>query len=87
MIWKALFVQIKRHCCKHDYIPARQFYQEYEGIDHPKLAPKPMGKDWKAEAYVCRKCYDYFVQIGPNNHSHFNPYSSSKEQISDGTKV
>jgi hypothetical protein len=60
--------------CKHDWVPARQFYLEYEGKDHEYLEPKPMkdGTEYQVAPYVCRKCYDHYIAI---------------EQIEDGKAV
>lgn len=51
--------------CKHDWVQAREFYREYEGKDHEYLEPTPMKyhPGYQANAYVCRKCYDYITTI------------------------
>lgn len=49
--------------CKHDWVPARQFYKEYEGKDYEFLEPTPMEHhpEYQSAPYVCRKCYDSIV--------------------------
>jgi hypothetical protein len=51
--------------CKHEWVPAREFYAEWEGKDHENLKPKPMKyrSGYQTNAYVCRKCYDYYLTI------------------------
>jgi hypothetical protein len=51
--------------CKHEWVPAREFYREYDGEDHDYLEPKPMKHNpaYKAAAYVCRKCYETYIAI------------------------
>ena len=51
--------------CKHDWVPARQFYLEYEGKDHEYLRPIPKTDmpGYQCAAYVCRKCYDHYTTI------------------------
>ena len=55
----------RRRHCKHDWVPARQFYREYKGEDCDYLEPTPMKyhPDFKASPYVCRKCHDSCVMI------------------------
>ena len=51
--------------CKHEWIPAREFYQERDGQEHENLEPRMM-KDstkYRVAAYVCKKCYDYYFAI------------------------
>ena len=38
---------------------------EWEGKDHENLKPKPMKyrSGYQTNAYVCRKCYDYYLTI------------------------
>ena len=49
--------------CKHDWVPARQFYKEYKGEDYEFLEPTPMKyhSEYQSAAYVCRKCYESMV--------------------------
>lgn len=51
--------------CKHEWVPAREFYEEYDGKERPELEPKPMKhhSGYRSAAYVCRKCYDYYLSI------------------------
>ena len=51
--------------CKHDWVPARQFYQEYEGKDYEFLEPSPMKyhPEYQSAPYICRKCHDSCVMI------------------------
>jgi hypothetical protein len=58
--------------CKHEWVPARQFYKEYEGKDYEFLEPSPMEHcpEYQSAAYVCRKCYESIVvaeKIGEPN--------------------
>ena len=49
--------------CKHDWVPARQFYKEYDGKDYEFLEPSPMKHhpEYQSTPYVCRKCYESIV--------------------------
>ena len=51
--------------CKHDWIPAREFYKEYSGEDYDFLDPSPMKyhPGYQAVPYVCKKCYDRCIMI------------------------
>lgn len=51
--------------CNHDWVPAREFYKEYDGKDYEFLDPTPMKyyPGHQAAAYVCKKCYDSCVMI------------------------
>ena len=51
--------------CKHDWVPAREFYKWYEGQDYEHLEPAPMKyhSGYQAAAYICKKCYESCVVI------------------------
>ena len=51
--------------CKHDWVPAREFYKWYNGHDCEFLEPTPMKyhPGYQAAPYVCKKCYDSCVMI------------------------
>ena len=51
--------------CKHEWIPAREFYKDYNGQDCEYLEPTPMKyhSGYQASPYVCKKCYDSCVMI------------------------
>ena len=51
--------------CKHDWVPAREFYREYDGQDYEYLDPSPMKNHpgYQAAPYICRKCHEGTVAI------------------------
>ena len=51
--------------CKHDWVPAREFYRWYKGQDYEYLEPTPMKyhPGYQAAAYICKKCYEDCVVI------------------------
>ena len=65
--WNKIFRWLYWHGlvkCKHDWVPARQFYREHNGQDNEYLDPTPMKhyEGYQAAPYVCRKCYDTKVE-------------------------
>ena len=51
--------------CKHEWIPARDFYKWYEGRDYEFLEAAPMDHHpgYQVVPYVCKKCYESCVMI------------------------
>ena len=51
--------------CKHNWVPAREFYKEYSGEDYDFLDPSPMDHhpEYQAVPYVCKKCNESCVMI------------------------